>query len=159
MSKTKIARDFYWTICFGFWYKTFSRKHTPSPIVWFLQNCGIAQNSSCRIVQNLSFAKTEKGNFTRNDFCEWLRKLLFFRAKMMRKERKILRFVPQKLRKSFANGNPSHFVVPSQYCGAWSQTPWTILTLLRKTVILKYVTFTSNVHRTMYTLNFYFLDT
>ena len=25
----------------------------------------------------------------------------------MRKERKILRFVPQKLRKSFANGNPS----------------------------------------------------
>ena len=24
----------------------------------------------------------------------------------MRKERKILRFVPQKLRKSFANGNP-----------------------------------------------------
>ena len=32
----------------------------------------------------------------------------FFRAKLMRKERKILRFVPQKLRKSFANGNPSH---------------------------------------------------
>ena len=30
----------------------------------------------------------------------------FFRAKLMRKERKILRFVPQKLRKSFANGNP-----------------------------------------------------
>ena len=25
---------------------------------------------------------------------------------LMRKERKILRFVPQKLRKSFANGNP-----------------------------------------------------
>jgi len=30
----------------------------------------------------------------------------------MRKERKILRFVPQKLRKSFANGNPiSGFLV------------------------------------------------
>jgi len=29
------------------------------------------------------------------------------RAKLMRKERKILRFVPQKLRKSFANGNPT----------------------------------------------------
>jgi len=33
--------------------------------------------------------------------------VVFFRAKLMRKERKILRFVPQKLRKSFANGNPS----------------------------------------------------
>ena len=43
--------------------------------------CGIAQNSSCRIAQNLSFAKTEKGNFAR---------------KLMRKERNILRFVPQK---------------------------------------------------------------
>ena len=37
-----------------------------------------------------------------------LRKLLFFRAKRMRKERTILRFVPQKLRKSFANGNPNN---------------------------------------------------
>ena len=27
----------------------------------------------------------------------------------MRKERKILRFVPQKLRKSFANGNPNFY--------------------------------------------------
>ena len=25
----------------------------------FLRNCGIAQNSSCRIAQNLSFAKVE----------------------------------------------------------------------------------------------------
>ena len=32
--------------------------------------------------------------------------VVFFRAKLMRKEIKILRFVPQKLRKSFANGNP-----------------------------------------------------
>ena len=31
----------------------------------------------------------------------------FFRTKLMRKERKILHFVPQKLRKSFANGNPN----------------------------------------------------
>ncbi len=31
--------------------------------------------------------------------------------KLMRKERKILRFVPQKLRKSFANGNPSLWMV------------------------------------------------
>ena len=72
-----------------------SKKHTPSPTVWFLRNCGIAQNSSCRT--NLSFAKTEYGNFARNDFCEWLRKLLFFRAKLMSKERKIFRFVPQKI--------------------------------------------------------------
>ena len=51
-----------------------SKKHTPSPTVWVLRNCGIAQN--------LSFAKAEKGNFARNDFYEWLRKLLFFfRAK------------------------------------------------------------------------------
>ena len=50
-----------------------SKNHTPSPTVWFLRNCGIAQN--------LSFAKAEKGNFARNDFCEWLRKLFFFRAK------------------------------------------------------------------------------
>ena len=83
-----------------------SKKHTPSSTVWVLRNCGITQNSSCGIAQNLSFAKAEKGNFARSDFCEWLRKLLFFRAKLMRKERKILRFVPQKLRKSFANGNP-----------------------------------------------------
>jgi len=32
--------------------------------------------------------------------------IVVFREKLMRKERKILRFVPQKLRKSFANGNP-----------------------------------------------------
>jgi len=32
--------------------------------------------------------------------------VVFFRAKLMRKERKVLRFVPQKLRKSFANGKP-----------------------------------------------------
>ena len=70
--------------------------------VWVLRNCGIAQN--------LSFAKAEKSNFARNDFCEWLHKLLFFRAKLMHKERKILRFVRQKLRKSFANGNPTQIV-------------------------------------------------
>ena len=70
--------------------------------VWVLRNCGIAQN--------LSFAKAEKSNFARNDLCEWLRKLLFFRAKLMHKERKILRFVRQKLRKSFANGNPTQIV-------------------------------------------------
>ena len=86
-----------------------SKKHTPSPTVWFLQNCGIAQNISCRIVQNLSFAKTVKGNLAWNDFCEWLRKLLFFRAKLMCKERKILRFVQQKLRNSFENGNPKTY--------------------------------------------------
>ena len=57
-----------------------SKKHTPSPTIWFLRNCGIAQNSSCRIAQNLSFAKAEWGKFARNDFCEWLRKLLFFFA-------------------------------------------------------------------------------
>ena len=84
-----------------------SKKHTASPFVWVLRNCGIAQNSSCGFAQNLSFAKAEKGNIARNDFCEWLRKLLFFRAKLTRKERKILRIVPQKLRKSFANGNPN----------------------------------------------------
>ena len=86
-----------------------SKKHTPSPIVWFLRNCGIAQNISCRIMQNLSFAKTVKGNLAWNDFCEWLRKLLFFRAKLMCKERKILRFVQQKLRNSFENGNPKTY--------------------------------------------------
>ena len=32
---------------------------------------------------------------------------VFFRAKLMRNKRQILRFVPQKLRKSFANGNPT----------------------------------------------------
>ena len=36
-----------------------STKHTPSPTVWFLRNFGIAQNSSCGIAQNLSFAKAE----------------------------------------------------------------------------------------------------
>ena len=77
-----------------------SKKHTPSPTIWFLRNCGIAQN--------LSFAKAELGNFARNDFCEWLRKLLFFRAKLMRKERKILLFVPQKLCKSFTNRYPKY---------------------------------------------------
>ena len=36
--------------------------------------------------------------------------VVFFCAKLMRKERKILRFVPQKLRNSFANGNPKYKV-------------------------------------------------
>ena len=35
----------------------------------------------------------------------------FFGAKLMRNERKILRFVPQKLRKSFANGKPTYNLV------------------------------------------------
>ena len=72
-----------------------SKKHTPSPTVWFLRNCRIAQNSSCGIVQNLSFARAEKHNL-QNDFCELLRKLLFFHAKLMCIGRKILRFVLQK---------------------------------------------------------------
>ena len=38
-----------------------SKKHTQSPTIWFLRNCGIEQNSSCGIAQNLSFAKAEKG--------------------------------------------------------------------------------------------------
>ena len=37
-----------------------SKKHTPSPTVWVLRNCGIAENSSCGIAQNLSFAKAER---------------------------------------------------------------------------------------------------
>ena len=78
-----------------------SKKHTPSPTVWFLRNC--------RIAQNLSLQKWNRAIlrmiaqivvFFRANCC------FFFRAKLMRKERKILRFVPQKLRKSFANGNP-----------------------------------------------------
>jgi len=32
--------------------------------------------------------------------------IVVFRAKLMRKERKKFPFIPQKLRKSFANGNP-----------------------------------------------------
>ena len=36
-----------------------SKKHTPSPTVWFLRNYGIAQNSRCGIAQNLSFVKAE----------------------------------------------------------------------------------------------------
>ena len=38
-------------------------------------------------------------------FANYCANCCFFRAKLMRNERKILRFVPQKLRKSFANGN------------------------------------------------------
>ena len=34
----------------------------------------------------------------------------------MSKERKILRFVPQKLRKSFANGNPRFFFIELLKC-------------------------------------------
>ena len=82
-----------------------SRKHTPSPTVWFLRNCGIAQNSSCRIAQNLSFAKTEKGNFARNDFCEWLRKLLFFFSRKTDAQRK--KNFAFRSANSFANGNPT----------------------------------------------------
>ena len=65
-----------------------SKKRTPSPTVWFLWNCGIAQNVSCRIAQNLRFAKTVKGNFARNDFCEWFRKLLFFTQNWCAKKEK-----------------------------------------------------------------------
>ena len=46
--------------------------------------------------------RMKRNSSLRNFFVQ----LLFFRAKLMRLERKILRFVPQKLRKSFANGNP-----------------------------------------------------
>ena len=57
--------------------------HRPQPFDFYeiaLRNC-----------TKLEFRKRGKGNFARNDFCEWLRKLFFFRAKLMRKERKILR--------------------------------------------------------------------
>ena len=48
----------------------------------------------------------------KEQFCaKWLLRMIaqiaVFRAKLMRNERKILRFVPQKFRKSFANGNPN----------------------------------------------------
>ena len=52
MSKTKIVENFTVQSVSDFGTK-------PSSTVWFLRNCGIAQNSSCRIAQNLSFAKTE----------------------------------------------------------------------------------------------------
>ena len=35
-----------------------------------------------------NFAKTVKGNFARNDFCEWLRKLLFFAQNWCAKKEK-----------------------------------------------------------------------
>ena len=71
-----------------------SKKHTPSPIVWFLRNCGIEQN--------LSFAKTVKGNFARNDFCEWLRKLLFFFAQ----RKKNFAFCSAKIAQQFCEWKP-----------------------------------------------------
>ena len=72
-----------------------SKKHTPSPTVWVLRNC--------RIAQNLSFAKAEKGNFARNDFCERLRKFLFFFAQnwCAKKEKFCVSF-----RKNCAKGDP-----------------------------------------------------
>ena len=87
-----------------------SKKHAPSPTVWFLRNWGIAQNSSCGIVQNLSFARAEKHNL-QNDFCELLRKLLFltdahrkknfaFRsAKVLRMETLVFAFFTLSLKK------------------------------------------------------------
>ena len=83
-----------------------SRKHTPSPTVWFLRNCGIAQNSSCRIAQNLSFSKTEKGNFARNDFCEWLRKLFFFSRKTDAQRKKNFAFRSAKIAQQFCEWKP-----------------------------------------------------
>ena len=78
-----------------------SKIHTPSPTVWFLRNCGISQNSSCRIAQKRNRAILREMTFVNN--CA---NCCFFSRKTDGKERKILRFVPQKLRKSFANGNP-----------------------------------------------------
>jgi len=40
-------------------------------------------------------------------------------AKLMHKERKILHFIPQKLRNSFANGNPM-YVVSSHHKYRWA---------------------------------------
>ena len=83
-----------------------SKKHTPSPTVWFLRNCGIAQNSSCRIAQNLSFAKTVNGNFARNDFCEWLRKLLFFSRKTDAQRKKNFAFRSAKIAQKCCEWKP-----------------------------------------------------
>ena len=47
--------------------------------------------------------------------------IVVFCAKLMRKERKILRFVPQKLSKSFANGNPNIDIKNKVYI---KQVPW-----------------------------------
>ena len=75
-------------------------------LFWILvRNCGIAQNSNCGIAK-LEFRKRGIGQFSSKWLLRMIVQIVVFRAKLMRKERKILRFVPQKLRKSFANGNP-----------------------------------------------------
>ena len=55
----------------------------------------------------LEFRKSGIGQFCTKGHLRMIAQIVFFRAKLKRKERKILRFVPQKLRKSFANGNPN----------------------------------------------------
>ena len=76
--------------------KPFNTKKYTHMIITKSRNCA-----------KLELRKSGIGQFCVKWFFNWLRKLLFFRAKLMRNERKNLRFVPQKLRKSFANGNPS----------------------------------------------------
>ena len=55
-----------------------SKKHTPSPTVWFLRNCGFPQNSCCGIAQNLSFTKTE---FCAKWLMQMIAQIVFFVAK------------------------------------------------------------------------------
>ena len=85
-----------------------SKKHTRHQPFNFYEIAELRKTLVAELRKTWVSQNAEKGNFARNDFCEWLRKLLFFRAKLMRNKRKNLRFVPQKLRKSFANGNPTH---------------------------------------------------
>ena len=113
MSKTKTVETFTGQSV-SFWHKTFqhwknwilrnTHHHQPFDFykIWELPKTLVAELRKTWVSQKQNRAILRKMTFA-NDCAN----CCFFRAKLMRNKRKILRFVPQKLRKSFANVNPT----------------------------------------------------
>jgi len=84
-----------------------SKKHTPSPTVWFLRNCGIAQNSSCRIAQNkLEFRKSGIGQFCAKWLLRMIAQIVVFSRKTDAQRKKNFAFRSAKIAQKFCEWKP-----------------------------------------------------
>ena len=65
-----------------------SKKHTPSPTVWFLRNCGIAQNSSCGICKTWVSQKRNSAILREMTFANYCANCCFFAQNWCAKKEK-----------------------------------------------------------------------
>ena len=121
MSKTKIVEkivrfELFLTVIGQNYVKVTNRKTFQNKIFqnWILRNTHVVTKGlifkKLRNCAKLEFRKSGIGQFCAKWLLRMIAQIVFFSQKLMRKERKILRFGPQKSI-SFANGNPTHLLL------------------------------------------------